>query len=391
MSGWERRAPGAPIDDPLVARLCALIGPDRVEVPARAAVPGRPGGDAPRCRVSPETTEDLARVLTVVRAADVSWDVAKGGMFQGEPAAAVTLCLARMSGLLAVDETSLLATAQTGITFGRLEALLGRRGLTLGPIPRWLAPRTVVDVLADDARLRPSPAYGDVLDGLHALVAVLPGGRIARTVSSPRRATGAELTALLCGAGSRAGLASEVQLGVFRRPSERPRRQIVLDGWDAVARTCARLLAHDVRPALWHAAGPGAGPVALGLELRSEADDRRARACLAHLGVVTTAAAPGLAELFPEPAMEPAAPFSAPVAALFVPAARLGEALSGLPAVETYDPGATHVPIAPSAAAAEALHTERPRLARLGVAFADAPEPGFAALAAAVADHLART
>jgi hypothetical protein len=156
----------------------------------------------------------------------------------------VYLCLERMAGLLAVDETSLVATLQTGMRWDRAESLLARRGLTLGPLPGVLKRRTVAESIAANDRLRPSAAFGQVLDNIQGLTAVLPGGARARTVVAPRRATGPELTAAVFGTQHRGALVTEVSIQIWRRSGETTRHACAVADWTAAetfVRACLRV------------------------------------------------------------------------------------------------------------------------------------------------------
>ena len=338
---WEVRPSGSPVDDLLVTRLIALVGAERVSVPVR------PGG--PRCRVQIESTENAARVVTCLHAAGVAFRVVVGSPHTDPPevlrSGGAVLSLERLTALLAVDEKSHLATIQSGARWGRAEFLLSRRGFTLGPIPPWLQGRTIAESIAENDRLRPSPAYGQLVDNLHAVAAVMPGGQVARTVSSPRRATGADLPSLMLGAGHRAGLVTEVQLPVWRRPAERPRLQVTLPDWARAVEVARGLLDADVRPTLWHA--QGRGPITLQMELRSEMEARLARRFLSAAGLAFAAVADWLAARSPEPTPEATRSDGgpAPRPRVLAPSGVLPAVMALVPVPETWDPGAHWVPI----------------------------------------------
>lgn len=273
MSRWEVWAPtaGAGHADPLVDRLNALLGDGRVLVSTRPE-----GSRGPRCLVQPDTTDAAAKAVRVLRESGVPASVVfTPPPFDppDAPAGAVYLDASRLSAVLSVDETSLTVAVQAGITWGRLEGLLARRGFTLGPVPRWLQGRAVAESIALNDRLRPSPRYGQLVDALHAVTAVLPGGEIARTTSAPRRATGPELPATLFGTGHRNGLLTEAHLQIWRRGAEAPRTSFVLAGWTAADGFARRVLQAGIRPAMMvGAAGTTGTEVVVSAELCTAAD-----------------------------------------------------------------------------------------------------------------------
>jgi FAD/FMN-containing dehydrogenase len=266
---WEPWTPtiGAGHPDPLVDRLTALVGIGRVAVLARAE-----GSPAPRALVWPESSESVQRVLRVVREAELPWTVVGTPPPFDPPdvaAGVVYVCLERMAGLLAVDETSLVAQFQTGIRWERAEDLLSRRGLTLGPLPGPVRSRTIAESIAENDRLRPSAAYGQLIEAIQGVTAVLPDGERARTVVAPRRATGPELTAAVFGTRHRGALVTEVSLQVWRRTGEATRRACAAADWASAAAFVRSCLCAGIRPAFVLASGRG--PVELGFEVTSAA------------------------------------------------------------------------------------------------------------------------
>lgn len=378
MSRWEVWAPttGAGHADPLVDRLNALLGAGRVLVLTR------PGGSrGPRCLVQPDTTEAVAKAVRVLRESGVTSAVVfTPPPFDppDAPAGGVYIDASRLFAVLSVDETSLTVSVQTGITWGRLEGLLARRGFTLGPVPLWLQGRAVAESVGLNDRLRPSPRYGQLVDALHAVTAVLPGGEVARTTSAPRRATGPELPATLFGTGHRNGLLTEAHLQIWRRAAEAPRASFTLPGWTAADAFARRVLQAGIRPAVMVGSGvAGGADVAFSVELCTAADGA---------ALTTLAAAEGLARRSRHEVLESAfgaadgAPTNTPVVACLAPPAALAAVAKILPRARAWDLGGAWL----------SLWTDTPvdavtraRLVEAGARVVSAPT-GFEALGDAV-------
>src|SRR5215472_6286787 len=82
-----------------------------------------------RALVRPGAPAELADVVRIASEVGASVGVDAG--------AGITVDLSRMCNLLELDETSLLASVQAGITVEALDLLLGERGLALPPLPSW--------------------------------------------------------------------------------------------------------------------------------------------------------------------------------------------------------------------------------------------------------------
>jgi FAD/FMN-containing dehydrogenase len=292
----------------------------------------------------------------------------------------VYLCLERMAGLLAVDETSLVATLQTGMRWDRAESLLARRGLTLGPLPGVLKRRTVAESIAANDRLRPSAAFGQVLDNIQGLTAVLPGGARARTVVAPRRATGPELTAAVFGTQHRGALVTEVSIQIWRRSGETTRHACAVSDWTAAEGFVRACLRSGLRPAFVLAAGRG--PVELGFEVATAADATMLQRQMASAGVMARSRHDALDELLGTTT----APGDDLRAVAVVPGGRLAAAVDAVPEAICPDLGGPEATL-------WAKQMPEPSVARtltaLGARIPGTPS-GFEPLEAAFLAHLSR-
>ncbi|HEY2747143.1 MAG TPA: FAD-binding oxidoreductase [Polyangia bacterium] len=129
--------------------------------------------------------------------------------------------LSRMCNVLHLDETSLVVTAQAGITFDALERALGERGLMLGAVPSWARLRTVGALLAAPRPSEASPRLGRFVHTCLGIQALLPDGTEIATRLAPRKATGPDLMHAIVGARGTLGMITAATLRVQRRQDTR--------------------------------------------------------------------------------------------------------------------------------------------------------------------------
>jgi FAD/FMN-containing dehydrogenase len=161
----------------------------------------------------------------------------------------VTLDLSRMHNVLHVDETSLLVSAQAGVTVAALEQLLAERGLTLGPLPTWSRERTLGALLAAPRASEASPRHGRFVQNCAGIAAILPDGTEVTTRLAPRKATGPDLMHAIIGARGTLGLITSATVRVQRRQETRLEASFRLPSLVAALMTARALLVRGGRPA----------------------------------------------------------------------------------------------------------------------------------------------
>lgn len=221
--------------------LADLIGPHRVGThPAdlsrhaldrstSALLARRRGSELrlPSCVVRPHTTEQVALVLEwadrtktpVVPyggGSGVSEGIASGG--------AVVIELRAMNEILDFDDKSRIVRTQAGILGPDLAKALQAWDHQLGHQPQSVAISTVGGWIATRASGQLSARYGNIEDIVVALEAVLPGGRVARSKTTPRAATGPDIASLMIGSEGTLGIVTEATLRVAPIPLERADR-----------------------------------------------------------------------------------------------------------------------------------------------------------------------
>jgi alkyldihydroxyacetonephosphate synthase len=130
----------------------------------------------------------------------------------------LTLDLAALSGLRAVDPVSRLATFGAGATGPEVEAALAEHGLTLGHFPQSWELSTVGGWVVTRSSGQESLGYGRIDDLVSGLEAVAPAGRLSLP-AQPGSAAGPDLRRLLLGSEGRFGVVTSVTLRVRPRPA----------------------------------------------------------------------------------------------------------------------------------------------------------------------------
>jgi alkyldihydroxyacetonephosphate synthase len=220
------------------------------------SVPQRPGAV-----VRPTSVAQVSAVLAACNEATVPVTTTAGrsGVCGGAIPVhgGVALDVTGLEGLVALDETSLLADVRAG-TFGPdLEAALGTagdgngNGYTLGHWPQSMDLSTVGGWLACRSAGQYSTRYGKIEDMVVGLEVVLADGRVVRTEGlGPRAATGPNLTQLFVGSEGMLGVITEARLRVHPRPAAQERRAFGFETFASGLDACRRILRRGATPAV---------------------------------------------------------------------------------------------------------------------------------------------
>jgi alkyldihydroxyacetonephosphate synthase len=134
--------------------------------------------------------------------------------------AVVAVAFDRMADLVDVDEVSLTATVQPGITGPALERLLEARGLHWGHLPQSWERATIGGYLATRSAGQASTGYGRSDEGVEAITLATPAGTV-RLGRAPSSAAGPDLRQLFIGSEGVFGIITEATLRVRRQPRYR--------------------------------------------------------------------------------------------------------------------------------------------------------------------------
>jgi alkyldihydroxyacetonephosphate synthase len=135
-------------------------------------------------------------------------------------AAVVALDLARLDRLAAVDERSLTAVLEAGVTLPEAERLLGERGLTLGHFPQSFEFATVGGCVATRSAGQASTGYGRIDELVLGVRMAAPNGDLDLR-AQPASAAGPDLRELVVGSEGALGVVTSTALRVRPRPQAR--------------------------------------------------------------------------------------------------------------------------------------------------------------------------
>ncbi len=260
-------APAVGLDDALLARLrsvcadvvtdagataeasrdwwpLAMIWATEGQVPNRAAAVARP-----------TTVAEVSAVVALCNETGVPLTAAGGRsgvcgssvpLFGG-----VVLDLTAMSGIVGVDDTSLVVDVLPG-TFGDLfEAQLqADHGLTVGHWPQSMTLATVGGWIACRGAGQYSTRYGKIEDIVVGLDVVLADGSLIHTGGQPRQAVGPDLTQLFVGSEGTLGIIVGARLKAHPRPPAERRAAYAFDSFEAGLDACRRILRRGATPAV---------------------------------------------------------------------------------------------------------------------------------------------
>jgi len=149
-----------------------------------------------------------------------------------DEAPVVSLDLARLSGLEALDEISGLATFGAGTAGPALEHALAEHGWTLGHFPQSFELSTLGGWIVTRASGQESLGYGSIQDLVAGLELVAPTGRL-ELPALPASAAGPDLRQLVLGSEGRLGIVRRATLRVRRRPETLRVTGTLMPSWDA--------------------------------------------------------------------------------------------------------------------------------------------------------------
>jgi len=212
------------------------------------------GVESPAWQVAPATAAEVAEVVSLCnREAVVVLPVGSGARPTrwraqgGRPR--VHIALRRMDHVVHLDETSLLAHVQAGLTGLALEKVLAPRGLSIGDYPSTMLGSTVGGMIAVRTPGKSSARHGFLEDAVAGVSAVLADGRTIHTRVAPRRATGPDLGRALCGSEGTIGVITSVVLRIHRRAETRFVAAFRLPSLDAALAAAYLALREECAPA----------------------------------------------------------------------------------------------------------------------------------------------
>lgn len=206
--------------------------------------------DPPADVVRPSSTEEVAILLEWAAKTGTPLVPAGGRSGVAEAIRAegmVVVDTVLLDGLSEVDEKSRLLTAGAGVTGPSLRSRLAP-AWTLGHEPQSIEISTVGGWVATKACGQLSARYGGIEALVAGLVAVLPGGKVVRSKTVPRRAVGPDVASLMIGSEGTLGIVTEATLRVSPAPSERADRCIRFEHMSDGVAACRAITQSELRP-----------------------------------------------------------------------------------------------------------------------------------------------
>lgn len=212
----------------LVTRIESLLGGDAIVSGRDAAsflATTPPKGTEPLV-LAPASSDEVERILETASGSEVPVFVAgsssRGMDWSRLPRGrSVVLDMRRLDALLAIDETSLTVTVQSGMACARLERMLAKKGYSLGFGLTGFAERVSVGgLLATGLPPLASLKRGTLLEHVVNVGFALPDGTRVRTRIAPRAATGPDLDAMVIGLRGALGVITEATLRMYALPEE---------------------------------------------------------------------------------------------------------------------------------------------------------------------------
>ncbi|HEV2756167.1 MAG TPA: FAD-binding oxidoreductase [Actinomycetota bacterium] len=207
----------------------------------------------PACVVRPRSTGEVAALLEWADrtgTAVVPWGGGSSVLGSAVPSGRVVVDLTALDAVDPVDERSRLVHCGAGVTGPALAAHLDAAGYLLGHEPQSVGISTVGGWIATRACGQLSARYGGIESLLAGFIAVLPGGRVVRSKTVPRRAAGPDVASLLIGSEGTLGIVTEADLRVSPVPRERADAAVRFEHMSDGVAACRTVVQSEVRPTL---------------------------------------------------------------------------------------------------------------------------------------------
>jgi len=180
------------------------------------------GAPNPACVVMPANTGDVVTIVNACRengAPLVPFGLGSG-VCGGVKVSADTVLLdmGSMNRTRMIDVNNLIVTFDAGVRGADAEAVVAKRGLTLGHYPQSMDISTVGGWVATRSSGQFSSAYGSIEDMLLGLEVVLPNGQIVETRLTPRASAGPDLRQIFLGSEGTLGVITAVTFSLRWKP-----------------------------------------------------------------------------------------------------------------------------------------------------------------------------
>jgi alkyldihydroxyacetonephosphate synthase len=162
----------------------------------------------------------------------------------------VTLDLTAMSGIVSIDEASMIATVRPATFLIDLETELRARGFTLGHWPQSVEVAMLGGAIACRGAGQLAGRYGKIEDMVDGLEVVLADGRIIQTGGAPRASAGPDLTQVFVGSEGTLGVITECRMRLRRKPSHEYRMAFGVSDLPQAMEAARRIVQAGATPAV---------------------------------------------------------------------------------------------------------------------------------------------
>lgn len=157
----------------------------------------------------------------------------------------VNISLEKMNRLMALDETSMLATLGAGTPGPQVEAQLASHGYLLGHFPQSYEYSTIGGWVVTRSSGQQSFRYGRIENLFAAGRMITPRGEL-KVGGIPASSAGQDLREAVMGSEGRFGLLTEVTARIRRLPEREDFHGVFFPDWDSAASAVRALAQHDV-------------------------------------------------------------------------------------------------------------------------------------------------
>lgn len=200
----------------------------------------------------PKSTEEVSRLLRIAhrhRIPVVPYGGGSGTQGGVVPLyGGMVLDLKKLNRIVRIDDRSLTATVEAGLSQMHLEEALNRKGLTWAHYPASGSVATVGGCIAARGTGTLSTKYGKAEDMVLALKVVLADGRVIETLPTPSHACGPGLLQLLVGSEGTLGIITEATVRLDPLPAVRRFNGYLFADLRQALEACRQIMTRRLRP-----------------------------------------------------------------------------------------------------------------------------------------------
>jgi len=172
-----------------------------------------------------------------------------GGVEPVGERATLTIDLAALNQVLAIDRAAATASVQAGVMGPDLERILGRAGFTLGHFPQSFRYSSVGGWIATRSAGQNSTKYGTIAALVQALRLAHPEGILA-TPHVPAAAAGPDLVQMIVGSEGTLGVITQANLKLSALPEQRSCKGYLLPSFAAGVEVVREIMQAGLEPAV---------------------------------------------------------------------------------------------------------------------------------------------